>query len=1178
MSLDKENSVTGTHAPVSYGQVQRAVTSHPSSPPLETLPPGSSSPTCACNAWQDFPSLGAQRQPARKATEDSQSKQHLQMRCGPDFVPTAAPSKDAWASVVKSGLHCGGAPPPPATTQRSDSMRPVALEPPATAAEPRAEPEEDAPACGSKPSPLALDTQIVCCSKPSPLALETALEPRSAPAEKEPPRTALSIVPPERVPINCTTIIVGPISSVTTPTAAARHGAASNFESACGSTPSPLALELRSFSAPDTAPAIRMPNSDPAAPIGSPSARRPGRILTAADVLRSGRRSCGSGGFPSSLPPVPLQCAPSPRAASPVTSFGDSSDDEGEDEDDEEDEDARHSAATTREASPTDSPRPFPASTALPATALLATALLAPPVVGGAVSGGAVSGGAVSGARAPRLGLDGLSAVSGSAVADSVAAGSAVADSAAAGSAVSGSTVKGQMMPPKRTKVIEKAMEAPSKAPSKAMDAPSKVIEKAMEAPSKAPSKAMDAPSKAMDARSSKEFYHSLMDAPKVPTTAPRAPAYESTRPPPTTAPRAPAYESTRPPPKPKITKGTKLRHGWTAVMGTTARRDGHGWTAAAMARVPTMARGAGLMGHGAAVGVVVPIMARGGAHHGAAVGAVVPIMAPPPPPPPMLFEGYRSSLVMPSAAAMACLDHMVAEYYHKAMRESSAMDAPAQALMGHVQHAVSGLWGNHARIACFGSRATGLACATSDVDLVVTGVPGIDPATVPQLWRHAPVTVDDQCAALEDLQPLILSLPGVLSATINRAAVPVLAITADVRVLQRLQPSSAAHDGAHGGAHDGGNCTSAATGADAPTTAPATAPATALLHLDISIHSERHRGLLAAQHVRWLHALLPPLAPLVVMLKALLHRHGLKSTFTGGLSSYALVIMVARFLMGRPRLRCRLWAPTTAPAEKGSISHAEMAAAEAEARATLGAALRAAAQRASSWADCPADVERTRCIGQPAPTADETRATSDDETPVTTPVATPDAAALSDATGAVTGAGATQCSAEGTEDSAGAHDGAHTGVGAGALSRAPASLGQLFVEVLAFYGQIFEPSSHALVGLTGAGVPPPPGYGFATRHELAPMLSMLNNGFGGFGVSPQPDPFAMEPLVVLDPVDPSNNVGKSCYRVAAVQRLCADTARATLALAEESARCPQKVPSATLAEAILGVPPSQMA
>ena len=60
----------------------------------------------------------------------------------------------------------------------------------------------------------------------------TAVAPTSAPAEKEPPRTALSIVPPERVPINCTTMIVGPTSSVTTPTAATGDGAASNFEKA----------------------------------------------------------------------------------------------------------------------------------------------------------------------------------------------------------------------------------------------------------------------------------------------------------------------------------------------------------------------------------------------------------------------------------------------------------------------------------------------------------------------------------------------------------------------------------------------------------------------------------------------------------------------------------------------------------------------------------------------------------------------------------------------------------------------------------------------------------------------------------------------------------------------------------------------------------------------------------
>ena len=49
---------------------------------------------------------------------------------------------------------------------------------------------------------------------------------------------------------------------------------------------------------------------------------------------------------------------------------------------------------------------------------------------------------------------------------------------------------------------------------------------------------------------------------------------------------------------------------------------------------------------------------------------------------------------------------------------------------------------------------------------------------------------------------------------------------------------------------------------------------------------------------MRCLHACLPALAPIVVVLKALLNRHHLKSAFTGGLSSYALTVMVARFLL----------------------------------------------------------------------------------------------------------------------------------------------------------------------------------------------------------------------------------------------------------------------------------------
>ena len=48
---------------------------------------------------------------------------------------------------------------------------------------------------------------------------------------------------------------------------------------------------------------------------------------------------------------------------------------------------------------------------------------------------------------------------------------------------------------------------------------------------------------------------------------------------------------------------------------------------------------------------------------------------------------------------------------------------------------------------------------------------------------------------------------------------------------------------------------------------------------------------------MRCLHACLPALAPIVVVLKALLNRHHLKSAFTGGLSSYALLLMVVRYL-----------------------------------------------------------------------------------------------------------------------------------------------------------------------------------------------------------------------------------------------------------------------------------------
>jgi len=180
-------------------------------------------------------------------------------------------------------------------------------------------------------------------------------------------------------------------------------------------------------------------------------------------------------------------------------------------------------------------------------------------------------------------------------------------------------------------------------------------------------------------------------------------------------------------------------------------------------------------------------------------------------------------------------------------------VDGRACVLMERVQAEVARLWPG-AMVSCFGSRATGLACASSDVDLVVMNVPG--------LAGSADCSMGAQLALLELLQPQLAQLPGVVSTAINKASVPIIALSA-------VLPGTATE-----------------------------------LHLDVSLHTEHHGGLQAAQHVRMLHTLLPVLQPLVLILKELLHRHSLKSAFTGGLSSYALVVLVSRFLLDRHALR----------------------------------------------------------------------------------------------------------------------------------------------------------------------------------------------------------------------------------------------------------------------------------
>lgn len=68
-------------------------------------------------------------------------------------------------------------------------------------------------------------------------------------------------------------------------------------------------------------------------------------------------------------------------------------------------------------------------------------------------------------------------------------------------------------------------------------------------------------------------------------------------------------------------------------------------------------------------------------------------------------------------------------------------------------------------------------------------------------------------------------------------------------------------------------------------------------VNLDISFESAGHRGLDSNKLVSSLMQTYPSLRPLVLVLKSFLTRRGLCEAFTGGLSSYALLLLTTRFL-----------------------------------------------------------------------------------------------------------------------------------------------------------------------------------------------------------------------------------------------------------------------------------------
>lgn len=176
------------------------------------------------------------------------------------------------------------------------------------------------------------------------------------------------------------------------------------------------------------------------------------------------------------------------------------------------------------------------------------------------------------------------------------------------------------------------------------------------------------------------------------------------------------------------------------------------------------------------------------------------------------------------------------------------------------IKQVVSNIW-PQATVDIFGSFGTGLSIPASDVDLVVSGV-------VNQIqWWSGNNPVSTMAILTQNLR----SAPWVSSVrTIENTAMPVIKLVTSPALLS-------------------GNSSSDNRGT---------------IRIDISFSNDtlastqaKHQGIATRDFVSRLCAMNPSLIPITLVLKQFLLEKGLHDPYTGGLTSYALTIMVASIL-----------------------------------------------------------------------------------------------------------------------------------------------------------------------------------------------------------------------------------------------------------------------------------------
>ncbi|KAF8687303.1 hypothetical protein HU200_042984 [Digitaria exilis] len=228
-------------------------------------------------------------------------------------------------------------------------------------------------------------------------------------------------------------------------------------------------------------------------------------------------------------------------------------------------------------------------------------------------------------------------------------------------------------------------------------------------------------------------------------------------------------------------------------------------------------------------------------------------------------------------------------------------------------------LW-PRSRTNLFGSNATGLALPTSDVDLVVS----LPPVRNLEPIKEAGILegrngIKETC--LQHAARCLTNQDWVRSdslKTVENTAIPVIMLVADVpcdtntfneysSVLDSSQEYSVNVLGEQGSPPR--SDTSSSEGSNMLVSSKLNKDDCDIvqsIRLDISFKSSSHTGLQTTELVRQLTQQFPAVVPLALILKKFLADRSLDHPYSGGLSSYCLVLLIVRFLqhehhLGRP-------------------------------------------------------------------------------------------------------------------------------------------------------------------------------------------------------------------------------------------------------------------------------------